>query len=320
MAALRAHGGGGPCGAHRRPRGQRDALLPHPRHLRRSVDDGGRLGDRKEALMASRDLSVTSTGVLTVDSLTVTTGLRRWLRSYTMMLRFDVRGLGQWLAFGFLIQILMGAGLAVMYGFYLGDVTPVVGTFMASGVPAIALIPIGFVMIPNMVAEQRISQTYDFLWSLPVPRMAAAASTFTVFTLMALPGVAVAIGVGAWNYGVRLDVSPMIIPAVLLTSLMATSVGFGMAHGVKNPVAVNFLANMIVFFVLLFTPIVVPIAQFPDWLASIHRVLPFYHMAQVIRDALTSGLVADVGLSYLVLGAWTILGWFATAWVVGRRG
>ncbi|NOY55669.1 MAG: ABC transporter permease [Actinobacteria bacterium] len=270
--------------------------------------------------MASRDLTVTSTGVPTVDSLTVTTGLRRWLRSYMMMLRFDVRGLGQWLAFGFLIQILMGAGLAVMYGFYLGDVTPVVGTFMASGVPAIALIPIGFVMIPNMVAEQRISQTYDFLWSLPVPRMAAAASTFTVFTLMALPGVAVAMGVGAWNYGVRLSVSPMIVPAVLLTSLMATSVGFGMAHGVKNPVAVNFLANMIVFFVLLFTPIVVPISQFPDWLASIHRVLPFYHMAQVIRDALTNGLVADVGLSYLVLGAWTILGWLATAWVVGRRG
>jgi len=93
-----------------------------------------------------------------------------------------------------------------------------------------------------------------------------------------------------------------------------------MAHGVKNPVTVNFLANMIVFFVLLFTPIVVPISQFPDWLASIHRVLPFYHMAQVIRDALTNGLVADVGLSYLMLGAWTILGWLATAWVVGRRG
>ena len=270
--------------------------------------------------MAGRDLPVTSTSALVVGSLTVTTGLRRWLRSYAMMLRFDLRGLGQWLAFGLVIQVLMGAGMAVMYGFYLGDVPPEVGAFMASGVPAIALIPIGFVMVPNMVAQQRIAQTYEFLWSLPVPRLAAAASTFTVFTLMAVPGVAIALGVGAWNYGVQLSVSPMIVPAVLLTSLMTTSVGFGMAHAVKNPVTVNFLTNMIVFFVLLFSPIVVPIAQFPDWLASVHRVLPFYHMAQVIRDALSSGLVTDVGLSYLVLSAWTIVGWSATAWVVGRRG
>ena len=269
--------------------------------------------------MAARDFALPATGP-SAGSSTVTTGARRWLRSYAMMLRFDVRGLGQWLVFGLVIQVLMGAGMAIMYGFYLGDVPPEVGTFMAGGVPAIALIPIGFVMVPQMVAQQRIAQTYDFLWSLPIPRLAAAASTFTVFTLMALPGVAFALGVGAWNYGVALSVSPMIVPAILLTSLMTTSVGFGMAHGVKNPVVINFLSNMTVFFVLLFTPIVVPIAQFPDWLASIHRVLPFYHMAQVIRDALTTGFVTDAGLSYAVVAAWTLGGWAVTAWVVGRRG
>jgi ABC-2 type transport system permease protein len=264
--------------------------------------------------MATRDISPL------VGNISVERGPARWFRSYAMMLRFDVRGLGQWLAFGLLIQVLMGAGMAIMYGFYLGEVSPQLGTFMAAGVPAIALIPIGFVMVPNMVGQQRIAQTYEFLWSLPVPRLAAAASTFTVFTLMAVPGVAVALGVAAWNYGARLTVSLMVIPAVLLTSLMTTSVGFGMAHGVKNPLVINFITNMTVFFVLLFSPIVVPITQFPDWLASIHRVLPFYHMAEVIRDSLTTGFVADVGHSYLVLALWTMAGWVATAWVVARRG
>ncbi len=249
----------------------------------------------------------------------VSAGPSRWFRSYIMMLRFDMRGLGQWLIFGLVIQVLMGAGTALMYGFYLGDVSPVVGTFMAAGVPAIALIPIGLVMVPNMVAQQRIAQTYEFLWSLPVPRLAAAASTFTVFTLMAVPGVAIALGVAAWNYEAQLSVSAMIVPAVLLTSLMTTSVGFGMAHGIKNPIVINFVTNMTVFFVLLFSPIVVPISQFPDWLASVHRILPFYHMAQVIRDALTTGFVTGVGMSYAVLVAWTIGGWIATGWVVGRR-
>lgn len=249
----------------------------------------------------------------------VETGPRRWLRSYLMMMRFDVRGLGQWLMIGIVIQFLMGAGMGVMYGFYLGDVPDVVKTFLATGVPALALIPIGFVMVPGMVGEQRINDTYDFIWSLPVPRLAAAASTFTVFTIMALPGMAAALGVGVWRYGIDLSVSWMVLPAVLLTSLMATSVGFGMAHAIANPMVINFVTNMIVFFVLLFSPIVVPIAQFPDWLASVHRVLPFHHMAVVIRDALSDGLVTDVATSYLVLTLWTVTGWTATAWVVGRR-
>ncbi|MDH3262232.1 MAG: ABC transporter permease [Acidimicrobiia bacterium] len=254
------------------------------------------------------------------DSTVVRTGPRRWLRSYVMMMRFDVRGLGQWLTIGIAIQVLMGAGAALMYGFYLGDVPDVAKIFIATGVPALGLIPMGFVMVPQMVGQQRIAQTYDFIWSLPVPRLAAAASTFTVFTLMALPGFATSLGVGVWYYGVDLQVSWLVVPAVLLTSLMCTSVGFGMAHAIKNPMVINFIANMIIFFVLLFSPIIVPIAQFPDLFASVHRVLPFYHMAQVIRDALSNGFVTDVGTSYLVLGVWTLGGWMATAWVVGRRG
>lgn len=242
----------------------------------------------------------------------VVSGPRWWLRSYFAMMRFDIRGLGQWLMIGVVFQILMGAGMAIMYSFYLGEVPEVVKTFLATGVPALALIPIGFLMVPNMVGQQRLA--------LPVPRLAAAASTFTVFTSLALPGVATGLGVGVWYYGVDLQVSWKVVPAVLLTSLMATSVGFGMAHGVKNPVVINFITNMVVFFVLLFSPIVVPIEQFPAWLASVHRVLPFYHMAVVIRDGLSTGLVADVARSYLVLGLWTVAGWTATAWVVGRRG
>ena len=246
-------------------------------------------------------------------------GIGRWIRSYRMMMGFDVRGLGQWLVIGLVVQVLMGAGAALMYGFYLGDVPEMVRLFIATGVPALGLIPMGLVMVPNMVASQRIEQTYDFLWSLPVPRLAAAASTFTVFTLLALPGFATSLGVAVWNYGVDLDVSWSVVPALLLTSLMCTSVGFGLAHAVKNPVVVNFICNMIVFFVLLFSPIIVPISQFPGWLASVHRALPFYHMAQVIRDGLSDALVSGVGTSYLVLGTWALAGWVATGWVVGRR-
>ena len=42
-------------------------------------------------------------------------------------------------------------------------------------------------------------------------------------------------------------------------------------------------------------------------------------MGVVVRDGLTSGLVTDIGRSYLVLGAWALASAGVAAWVLGRR-
>jgi ABC-2 type transport system permease protein len=123
-----------------------------------------------------------------------------------------------------------------------------------------------------------------------------------------------------WRYGVSLSVSPMVVLAVLLTSVMAASVGTGLAHGIRNPIITNLATNAIVILVLLFSPIAFPRSQFPTWLANLHEVLPLYHMGVVIRAGLSNGLATDVGLSYLVLIAWTCAGWAVTATIIGRRG
>jgi ABC-2 type transport system permease protein len=100
---------------------------------------------------------------------------------------------------------------------------------------------------------------------------------------------------------------------------MANSVGFGFAHAIPEPRVTNLIVNMIIFLVLLFSPVAFPIENFPDWFASVHRVLPFFHMANIIRDGLTEGLVDGVATSYAVVAIWTVASWTLTAWVVGRR-
>lgn len=246
------------------------------------------------------------------------TGLSRWLRAYRLLLRFDLVGLRGFIPTLVIAQVLTGAGAALMYGFYLPEVPPDVALFLTTGAPALALIPVGFVIVSGRVMEQKLSGTSDFLWSLPVPRTASAASTFTLYTALALPGVATTLLLTAWRYDVALRVSPLIVPAVLLASLMVVSVGFGMGHA-TNPRVTGLISNVVVFFALLFAPISFPRNQFPDWLARVNDVLPLYHMGAVIRDALSDGLVTGVGTSYLVLSAWTAAGWATTAWVLGRR-
>lgn len=74
------------------------------------------------------------------------------------------------------------------------------------------------------------------------------------------------------------------------------------------------------FAVLLFTPVVFPPEQYPAWLVHLHEVLPFYNMAVVLRDALSTGLVANVARSYAILFGWTAASLALAGWIVSRRG
>ena len=55
----------------------------------------------------------------------------------------------------------------------------------------------------------------------------------------------------------------------------------------------NLITNMLVFVVLLSRRSSTPLSHLPTWLADVAQVLPFYAMAQIVRAALTTGIVTD---------------------------
>jgi ABC-2 type transport system permease protein len=255
----------------------------------------------------------------TTLGLPVRRGPIHWVSSYVAMLRFDLAAQRNFLPMFLIMQVLFGAGMAIIYGFYIGHLPPGAALFIVSGAPALAMLTAGLMGVEMMVTERQQAGTWDFIWSLPAPRSAAMASVVTVFTLLAIPGIVVTLALADLRYGISLSVSPMVVPAMLLSSMMATSVGLSMALLINNPMVTNAIMNAMIFIVLIFSPVQFPISRLPLWLADVHRVLPIYYLAEVLRASLTRGLVSDTGLSYAVLSAWTLAAWAATAWVVGRR-
>jgi ABC-2 type transport system permease protein len=252
-------------------------------------------------------------GVAMADGVVLRRGPAAWLRGAADMMRFEWANIRPYAALVFVVQIMMGVGMAIMYGFFYPTIDATTALLITTGVPTLALVPMGFVLVPGNVASQRMVGTFDFIWSLPVPRSAQVAASFAVNAGLALPGTVLALLVGVWRYGVDL------VPAVLLSTFMCVAVGYGMALLVANPLVVNLITNALVFLVLLFTPVVYPASNLPIWLMRIHEVLPFYPMAQVIRAGLTQGMVPDVGAPFLVIGVWALVGTGLTAWSVTRR-
>jgi ABC-2 type transport system permease protein len=247
-------------------------------------------------------------------------GAGYWWSSYVAMLRW-VLTQQKVLFIGIVFtQIVMGIGAAFMYRFYLGSVDPVTAVYLVSGIPALSMIPVGFVMVPILVMQEKSRGTHEFTWSLPVPRLAPVASTFTVFTAISMPIAAASTFIAAVQFDVDLQVSWTVLPFALLVSLMATSVGYGMAMAIPEPRVTNLITNVVIFLVLWFSPIVIPIDRYPDWASVLHRALPFFHMSNLIRSGLTEGLATETTSSLAILLLWTVLGWAAVARVVARRG
>ncbi len=243
----------------------------------------------------------------------------KWLRSYCLMVQWQALRLKPILPFIVVIQPFVGIATVIGLGFFLPDIDPHSAMFFATGAPTITLISLGLTLMPQMVAQAKSQGMFDYMWSLPVPRMAFLAADLTIWLLATVPGVIMALLVGSWRYGFELQVSLLVVPAFALVALTATTIGYAIAHVSPKADLVPVITNVIIFCLFLFSPINFPVERLPAWLAELHRFLPVKYAADVIRGTLAAGYADGIGLGFAVLGAWCVVGFGVTYALVRRK-
>jgi ABC-2 type transport system permease protein len=87
---------------------------------------------------------------------------------------------------------------------------------------------------------------------------------------------------------------------------------------VPKPMMAQVITQIMIFGVMLFSPVMYPAEQLPGWLQSVHTVLPIQYMADLTRGTLTD-LDVKLGLAFIVVGAWCLAGFTVTWFVIRRR-
>jgi ABC-2 type transport system permease protein len=250
---------------------------------------------------------------------TLRRGVTYWLGSYRALTRWHLASLRMGLMLLTVVQIMTGAGFVLGFALFFDHIPAPAALFVSTGVPVINLVVVGLVMGPQLVAQQKMQQSYDFVRSLPVPQTAAAA-WYTVCLLASTPAVVVSLLIAEARYGIAFAVSPAIVPAVLLTAFTGTMIGYGLGHAVPNPMVTTLVTELMIFAAFGFAPIIYPPWQLPGWLAALNWWFPFGHMAVIVRAGLTSGMATGIASSYLVVAAGGVIGVALSAWALGRRG
>jgi ABC-2 type transport system permease protein len=237
------------------------------------------------------------------------------------MLRWELVSLRLQLPILISIQAMAGAGFVFMISLLVpGDPPPVAVRYLAAGIPVLNLYILGLMFGPQWVAERRVSDTYESMQSLPVPRSAAAAAWYVVTLLVGLPGMVVTLIAAEWRYHVDFAISAAIVPAVLLVVFNGTMLGYAIAHGVREPMIARIGVQALNMFVVGFTPTMFAADRLPDWLQTLNLALPFEHMSAILRASLTSDPVDGLARSYAIVVAWSCACALLAARAVSRRG
>jgi ABC-2 type transport system permease protein len=243
----------------------------------------------------------------------------RALRTYLLLCRWTILRLKGFLPLAIVVQALFAVGIVLGYPLLFPEIDRLTVLFLATGAPALSLITMGLVAVPQLVARARTEGSLEYMRSLPVPRIVHLLADLSVWLMIVLPGVVFAIVLAAARFDLELTVSPLVVPALGLVALTACCVGYALAS-VLPPAVAMLVTQVLVVFILMFSPLNFPAERLPGWLAAIHAVLPIQAMGELVRGTLAGDVFALEGRSWLLLAAWCV-GSFAVVWkALERRG
>ena len=241
------------------------------------------------------------------------------LRNYGLLVAWQGLRLKSFLPLAIVVQALFSFGIVVGYPLLFPSLDTTTVLYLATGAPAISLITMGLVAVPQVVSQARTEGSLDYMRTLPIPRIVYLLADMTVWLAIVLPGVAFAIVIGAIRFDLDLRVSPLVLPAMLLVVLTTTSIGYALASVLPQMLA-NLLTQVLVVFVLMFSPLNFPADRLPEWLAMVHSVLPIQPMGEVIRGTLAGDAFPVGMMPFAILAAWCVAAFVLTGRVLTRRG
>ncbi len=186
-----------------------------------------------------------------------------------------------------MVQLAFTFGMVLGYGYLIPDISDRGALYLTTGAATQALITIGLIGLPQHMAESKAFGRLEYFLTLPISREIYLLSIVTMVALISLPGMVISIIFGAWHYDLSLQVSAWVLVVGPLGVLCLS--GFGIAIAILSPhqQLTNAITQLMIFYALLFAPVMIPEDQLPDVLNTVAIIFPTTYVADAVRGALS---------------------------------
>jgi ABC-2 type transport system permease protein len=242
------------------------------------------------------------------------------MASYLVLVRMHLQSFRPEIPVVVAVQIAFAVGFVLGFGYLIPDIDNTTALFITGGAATQNLVMVGCVMLPQFLAMGRQEGRLDYFLSLPISREAYLLANVTVAACFALPGVALAILVGMLRYDLDFSVSPALLVVVPMVILALAGVGIAMVIFIPGQAAVVALTQVVIFYVIFFSPVLIPAERLPGVLQFTAQLLPPSYAADAMRASLTGLPDTNLARSLAALTLFGVLSSVASAIAIRHRG
>jgi ABC-2 type transport system permease protein len=242
------------------------------------------------------------------------------IRQYLDLLSVQLRSMRDEVWFVVVLHVALSLGLVLGMGYLIPDISEDAAMYLVTGSATQSFVTVGLVMLPQLLAQSRAEGRMEYFLTLPISREAYILSLVTVVAVMALPGVAFSLAFGAWYYGFALTFEPAFLLVMVLSVLSLAGVGVAMAVYIPHQQATNAATQLIIFYVLFFSPVIFPASQLPNVLQHTARAAPPTYAADAVRATITDVPGTSLNKDLSVMGGFAVATIALSAFAIRRRG
>ncbi len=242
------------------------------------------------------------------------------LRQYRDLVSVQLRSMRDEVLMIAVIQIVLALGLVLGMGYLIPDISKMSATFLVTGTATQSFVTMGLVMLPQMLAQSKAEGRIEYFLTMPISREAYLLALITVVAITALPGVAFTLLFGAWHYDISLSVEPAFFLVMVLAVLSLAGIGVAMAMWSPHLQTVNAVTQLIIFYVLFFSPVLLPASQLPELLQLTAKLAPPTYAADGVRATLTDLPNTSLARDLLVMSGFAVGSIALSAFAIRRRG
>ena len=184
--------------------------------------------------------------------------------------------------------------------------------YFTAGIVAYAVALSTFTTLAVSLPTQRENGQLKRYRGTPMPPWTFIAGQVTRATTQALAMTAMLLTIGALAYGIPIPGStfPAFVLYVVLGTATMCSLGIALSAFTPNADAASTIAPFTVVILAFFSGVWIPVDQLPQWLETVGKIFPLYHLALGLQTTLSpsaTGSGLDAG-NVLILALWALAG------------
>jgi ABC-2 type transport system permease protein len=179
--------------------------------------------------------------------------------------------------------------------------------FFIPGVIALTTMTTTIFWMVSVMTRYRNNGIFKKLTTTPITRMEWLTSQILWQLFVVFLSLAVIMVVGVLAFDTHMNLTPVAIVTVVLSSALFSSMGMIIARFIKEEEAASAAANAITFPMMFLAGIFFPLSMFPSWLAAVANVLPLTYVGNALRDSMVYGNVASATNNMLVVAGFTVV-------------